>query len=110
MRQSIFRKLANAGWAVVETLVLIAVDLVLFNSPTVSVSDTKAEKLAGMRRRRRERAIERWVRKGDRNAPIPRVGILCHRCSYDLAGLTCDACPECGNEIEMRLRIRRSQT
>ena len=89
-------------WALVESIFLMVVDILLFNAPNVSVPDTKAEKLAAMRRRRRERAIQRWLKKGDKSAPLPRVGLLCSRCNYDLGGLTGDACPECGHAIQIK--------
>ena len=54
---------------------------------------------------RRNRAIERWLKKGKRDCAIPNIGLRCPRCSYLLNGLTTAICPECGGRFDIATMI-----
>lgn len=51
--------------------------------------------------KRRNRALQRWLKRGDRRAAIPNIGIVCARCGYSLTGLTGARCPECGETFDV---------
>ena len=51
--------------------------------------------------RRRNRALQRWLKRGDRRGPVPNIGMECARCGYSLTGLTGAKCPECGETFDV---------
>jgi len=51
---------------------------------------------------RRDRAIRRWLKRKCAQAPIPRIGLHCPNCGYELTGLTTRVCPECGRPFDIR--------
>lgn len=58
--------------------------------------------------RRRNRALQRWLKRGDRRGPLPNIGIVCARCGYSLTGLTGASCPECGETFDVEKMFTHS--
>lgn len=83
-----------AFWLTYDLFALVVRALPLQRSlpPRQSFKD----RLRCARIRRRNRAIRRWLKKGDRRGAIPNIGLKCPGCSYALAGLVGSTCPECG--------------
>lgn len=59
------------------------------------------ERLRRAKQKRVNRAIRRYLRRGDERRPIPGIGLTCRQCGYSLTGLTSHACPECGRRFEL---------
>ena len=59
------------------------------------------ERLQRARQKRINRALRRYLRRGDDGWPIPGIGLTCRQCSYSLTGLTNRVCPECGNGFQL---------
>ncbi len=63
---------------------------------------SRGERRDRLMAKRRQLALRRWLKKGDRRGPLPSVGIVCPDCEYRLAGLTGGNCPECGEAIDFQ--------
>ena len=69
---------------------------------------TYEERLRRARARRRNRAIRRWLKKGDKRGAIPWVGLTCPQCGHSLGGLGDQKCIGCGSEFDLRMMIDHS--
>src|SRR5687768_13436997 len=87
----------------IDDIICGIIDIAISFWPT---SDSRAERLEKMRKKRRRRGLIRWLKKGDRRGPIPNIGLKCVYCDYSLNGLTSDTCPECGEPIDFEVLVR----
>jgi hypothetical protein len=92
----------SAIWFVLETLLDLALETVGLGAPD---RPSYAQRLQQAKTRHRNRAIRRWLDRGDERGPIPKIGLVCPKCEYSLAGLTEMQCPECGSEFDVASMI-----
>lgn len=90
---------------------VFAVDLSLWlilGDKTASPRDGHRSRVERIRVKARNRAIRRWLKKGEKRGPVPDLGLTCRSCDYVLTGLTGNLCPECGTEFDLRSYIDES--
>ena len=99
---SAWSSIFSAIWFTLETLLDLALVILGFGAPD---RPSYAQRLQKVRTRRRNRAIRRWLDRGDKRGPIPKIGLACPKCEYSLAGLADMRCPRCGSDFDVATMI-----